>query len=92
MGNYLNNQDVKVLNYGSKTTILIGTAHISKISAELVSNIISSENPDTVCVELDQQRFDSLSNKTKWQNLDVKTLIKNKQLSTLFLNILLNFY
>lgn len=92
MANYLNNQDVIVLNYGRKTIILIGTAHISKISAELVSNIISSENPETVCIELDQQRFDSLSNKTKWQNLDVKTLIKNKQLSTLFLNILLASY
>lgn len=89
---YKNSSDVNYLNYKGKELIIIGTAHISKQSAELVENVILSEKPDIVCVELDKQRFESLSNKKRWENLDLKSIIKQKQLSTLIINILLAAY
>jgi pheromone shutdown-related protein TraB len=89
---YKNSSDVHWLKYQSKELIIIGTAHISKQSAELVEEVISEEKPDTVCVELDAQRFEALSNKKKWENLDLKSIIKQKQLSTLIINILLSSY
>ncbi len=85
-------KDVKVVNKDNKEIILIGTAHISKKSADLVREVISNEKPDTVCVELDPQRYKALSNKKKWEELDLKQVIKQKQLSTLLINILLASY
>ena len=90
--NYKDSSDVNWVNYKGKELIIIGTAHISKQSAELVSEVIRAEKPDIVCVELDKQRFEALSNQKKWENLDLKSIIKQKQLSTLIINILLSSY
>lgn len=89
---YKNSKDVHFLNYNDKSLIIIGTAHISKQSADLVEEVIRAENPHTVCVELDEQRFEALSNKKRWENLDLKSIIRQKQLSTLIINILLSSY
>ena len=43
-----------------KEYIIIGTAHVSKSSAELVKQVIEQEQPDSVCIELDQQRYESI--------------------------------
>ena len=47
-----NNEDVTHLTFADKEILLIGTAHVSKASADLVSQVIDREKPDTVCVEL----------------------------------------
>ncbi|MBK8946558.1 MAG: TraB/GumN family protein [Ignavibacteriae bacterium] len=90
--NYLESEDVHLVEYQNKKILLIGTAHISKKSAELVKEVITSENPDTVCIELDENRLDAILNKNRWENLDLKTIIKQKQLTTLIINILLSSY
>jgi pheromone shutdown-related protein TraB len=43
-------------------------------------------------VELDEKRYKALLEKNKWQSLDLKEVIRNKQLSTLLINILLGSY
>ena len=43
------------LNIDGKEIILIGTAHVSKYSAEEVKEIIELEQPDSVCIELDEE-------------------------------------
>lgn len=92
INSYKGSKDVHFFNYGNKQLILVGTAHISKTSADLVEEVIRGEKPDTICVELDDQRYKSLSEKKKWENLDLKSIIKQKQLSTLIINILLSSY
>ncbi len=84
--------DVHSLTVGEKTYFIVGTAHISKKSADLVREVIEAEKPDTVCIELDEQRYQALSQKKKWESLDIKTLIKKKQLATLIINIVLASY
>lgn len=84
--------DVKILNINNREIILIGTAHISKVSAILVDEVIRNESPDCVCLELDEKRFSSLKNAKKWENLNLKEVIKNQQLSTLLLNVALASY
>ncbi len=84
--------DVVELSIKGKKYLLIGTAHISKESADLVRKVIEDEKPDVVCLELDEKRYQSLNNKKKWQELDLKSVIKEKQLSTLLINILLASY
>lgn len=84
--------DVIEITQNGREYFLIGTAHISQQSADLVRKVIEEEKPDVVCVELDEKRYQSLSDKKKWEELDLKNVIKEKQLSTLMINILLASY
>jgi pheromone shutdown-related protein TraB len=69
------NQVIRV-NLDGKEVLLIGTAHVSKESVELVRETIEKENPDMVAVELCQQRFHALSEKKKWDQTDISKVIK----------------
>jgi pheromone shutdown-related protein TraB len=88
----LNHSDIHIVEVGKHTIILVGTAHISKESANLVRSVIETEKPDVVCVELDPQRYQSLVDQKKWESLDLKTVIRKKQLTTLLINLLLASY
>ena len=72
--------------------ILVGTAHVSRSSVDLVRRVIETEKPDCVCVELDPQRYESLASAKQWEALDLKQIIRKKQLPTLLLNLLLAAY
>ena len=57
--------------YKDKEIILVGTAHISKESADLVTDVIGDKKPDTVCVELCDSRYQAITQKEKWQETDI---------------------
>ncbi|MFQ5628974.1 MAG: TraB family protein [bacterium] len=82
----------RIVKVGGREFILVGTAHISQQSADLVREVIEAEKPDCVCVELDKQRFKALAERKKWEALDLKNVIRQKQLSTLLVNLLLSSY
>jgi pheromone shutdown-related protein TraB len=84
--------DVHCIEFEGRNIILVGTAHISKESVHLVQRVISEEKPDCVCLELDEKRFEAMSCKDSWQSLDLKQIIRNKQLSTLMVSMLMGAY
>lgn len=84
--------DVHRIMLGVREIFLIGTAHISKESVTLVKEVIERERPDCVCVELDEKRYESLAKRKRWEILDLKQIIRNKQLSTLLVNMVLASY
>jgi len=81
-----------VLEIDGREFILVGTAHISRESAQLVRDVIERERPDRVCIELDAQRYAALSQKARWEALDLKQIIREKQLAALLANLLLASY
>lgn len=85
-------EDVKIVNVEDREFIVIGTAHISQESADLVKKVIEAEQPDCVCVELDEQRYKTLSDSRRWESLDIKDVIRQKQLITLLVNLVLASY
>ncbi|MGE4558572.1 MAG: TraB/GumN family protein [Desulfobulbus sp.] len=85
-------EEVTVLHQDGKTILLIGTAHVSRQSSDLVQQIIEQEQPDAVCIELDEKRYTALSRPNAWQNLDLKQVIKTRQLATLLVNLILAAY
>ncbi|MCW8960347.1 MAG: TraB/GumN family protein [Ignavibacteriaceae bacterium] len=85
-------EDVHLFKKDGREFIIVGTAHISRQSADLVKQVIENEKPDVVCVELDEKRFKALSEKNRWENLDLKQIIREKQLSTLIINLVLASY
>jgi pheromone shutdown-related protein TraB len=84
--------DVTTIRLPGKTVLLVGTAHISQESTDLVKLVIEQEKPDTVCIELDEKRYMALARKQHWENLDLKQVIRNKQLATLLVNLILSSY
>ncbi|MHB1015087.1 MAG: TraB/GumN family protein [Desulfurivibrionaceae bacterium] len=84
--------DVHCLTIGDRKILLIGTAHISKESVELVRRVIAAEQPDCVCVELDEKRYEALAKRKTWELLDLREIIRKKQLSTLLINLVLASY
>lgn len=84
--------DVQRVVVDGREFVLVGTAHVSRESAELVERVIERERPDCVCVELDARRYDALAHRTRLEALDLKTVIRNRQLAPLLLNLLLMSY
>lgn len=84
--------EVRRIRLGEREFILVGTAHVSQLSVDLVREVIERERPDCVCVELDAQRYEALSKKKQWEELDIKQVIRRKQFATLMVNLLLAAY
>ncbi len=84
--------DIHALDVDGRQFVVVGTAHISQESATLVREVIERERPDCVCLELDRQRYETLSNPKRWDTLDLKQLIRNRQLAPLVANLMLAAY
>jgi len=72
-----------------KEIILIGTAHISQESVDTVRRVIAEETPDTVCIELDDQRHQALKDPNRWQSLNLVQVIRKGQAPFLLVNLAL---
>ncbi|MCL2759600.1 MAG: TraB/GumN family protein [Treponema sp.] len=68
---------------------LIGTAHVSRESIEEVRNIISNEKPDMVCVELDQGRYNSITQNDNWEKLNLSKVFREGKGFLLIANLVL---
>lgn len=84
-----NSNMIHHLKFDGREIIIIGTAHVSKESAGLVKTVIEEENPDTVCVELCESRFQSIRQKSRWQEMDIVKVIREKKAFLLLSNLLL---
>ena len=83
---------VVTLDYEGKEITLVGTAHVSKDSVALVKQTIDTVLPDTVCIELDDDRYRNLQNPQRWENTSVFTIIKEKKVGLLLANTILSSY
>lgn len=72
--------------------VLIGTAHVSQESADLVREVIEETEPDGVCIELDAGRYEALSKPQRFEGLDLRQVIRKRQLATLILNLVMASY
>jgi len=84
-----NHNMVHHLRFENKEIILIGTAHVSRESSDLVAAVIEAEKPDTVCVELCASRYQTIRMKDQWQNMDIVKVIKDKKTFLLLSNLIL---
>ena len=83
------NPDKHLLSYEGKEITLIGTAHVSAKSADLVEEVIKDRKPDTVCVELCQSRYQALTEQDRWKNTDLIKVIREKKAFFLLSNFML---
>lgn len=88
----MSEQNITRLNMNGKELILIGTAHVSRQSAEQVKEVIETEQPDTVCVELDEQRYKAIVEGNQWKEMDIFKVIKEKKATLLLMNLLISSF
>lgn len=84
--------NITVIRYEDKEITLIGTAHVLHESVELVKQTIDDIAPDTVCIELDAERYNNIQNPKAWENTNVADVIKSKKVGLLLANIILSSY
>jgi len=85
-------QDVHLVEVNGRRIYLVGTAHISRESVDLVREVIEGQRPDAVCIELDERRFKALSEQKRWEGTDLREIIRKRQLATLLVNFMLASY
>ncbi len=86
------NENITRIYLDGKEFILIGTAHVSKHSAEQVKEVIESERPDSICIELDEQRYQSIMDANKWKEMDIFKVIKEKKATLLLMNLAISSF
>ncbi|SEQ01726.1 TraB/GumN family protein [Piscibacillus halophilus] len=88
----MSEENITRIQLDGKEVILIGTAHVSKQSAEQVKEVVETEQPDSVCVELDQQRYQSIQEGSKWKDMDIFKVIKEKRATMLLMNMMISSF
>src|SRR5690606_28102845 len=53
---------------------------------------IEREKPDAVCVELDEQRYQTIMDENKWKNMDIFKVIKDGKSSALLMNLAISSF
>ncbi|TDJ44590.1 MAG: TraB/GumN family protein [Gammaproteobacteria bacterium] len=84
--------NVDLIEYQGRSFYIIGTAHVSKDSAELVEKTIRERSPDTVAIELCEARFESLSNPEAWKETDIYSVIKSGRAYVLMTQLALSTF
>lgn len=85
-------EHVTRVTYEGKELILIATAHVSKASAALVKDVIDREKPDSICVELDEDRYNNMKNPKAWSDTDLVQVIKDGKVGFMLANLVLSSY
>ncbi|MGI6394805.1 MAG: TraB/GumN family protein [bacterium] len=87
------NENLHVLEFdGDKILYLIGTAHVSGESVKLVEETIEKYSPDTVAIELDDNRLDVLKNRKKYEETDIFEIFKKRKALFFSIQLLLTSY
>lgn len=71
---------------------VLGTAHVSRTSAEIVSALIHSGEYDAVAIELDASRHQNLTDKDAWSKMDLMQVVKSGKAGLLAINLALSSY
>lgn len=71
---------------------LIGTAHVSRASADAVKALASSGEFDAIAVELCPARYDALTAERSWSDLDLYKVVREGKAGLVMANLALSAY
>jgi len=84
--------NVDLIQSGGRSFYIVGTAHVSENSADLVEKTIRERKPDTVCLELCASRHEALSNPERWKQTDIFSVIKSGRAYVLMAQLALSTF
>lgn len=71
---------------------LIGTAHVSRASAEAVRALAETGDFDAIAVELCPARYDAMNAERKWSDLDLYRIVREGKAGLVMANLALSAY
>lgn len=77
------------IQFGDRSFLLVGTAHVGEESVREVQQAIETWGPDRVCVELDEGRLFSLRNPLAWESIDLGQMIRQGKGLMMLANLVL---
>jgi len=91
-GSRLAGQPIRRLQRDGVHYTLIGTAHVSRASADAVRELAGSGEFDAIAVELCQARYDALTAERKWTDLDLFRVLRDGKAGLVMANLALSAY
>ncbi len=89
---WLDDQPWKKVTRDGVDYCVLGTAHVSRRSAEVVQGLIDSGHFDAVAIELCPSRHQLLTDKKQWQSTDLFSLIRQGKAGLMLANLVLSGY
>jgi pheromone shutdown-related protein TraB len=83
---------VKTVQVNGATITLVGTAHVSQKSVDLVEEKIRTGEYDRIAIELCPPRFQNMVQKSMWKSLDIYQILRQGKGSLLLVNLALTAY
>jgi len=71
---------------------LLGTAHVSRTSAEAVERLIDSGHYDAVAIELCPSRYQAITDQDSWRNLNLFSVLKEGKAGMMMASLALGAY
>jgi pheromone shutdown-related protein TraB len=75
-----NTDNLYPMQYHDKRFVLIGTAHVSRESADLVGETILSVKPDTVCIELCLRRYRAILEERRLKPWNIFEMVRGMRM------------
>ena len=88
----LADQPIARVQRGDVEYVLLGTAHVSRVSAEAVRTILEREHFDAVAVELCQPRYQSMRDPEAFRKLDLFQVIRQGKVGLIAANLALSAF
>ena len=88
----LDQEPIRTITLNDTQVTLLGTAHVSRASAEKVRELISSGEYDAVAVELCESRFQALRDPDAVAKMDLFRVIREERVSMVAANLALGAY
>jgi pheromone shutdown-related protein TraB len=85
-------QPIRQLRRDGVEYTVIGTAHVSRASADAVRELAASGGFDAIAVELCQARYDALTAERKWTDLDLYRVLREGKAGLVMANLALSAY
>ena len=85
-------QSLDRMTIAGRLVLIIGTAHISRGSVDEVRSVISRSSPKVVCVELDDARYQTLTQPDSWRELDIRAVLRSRRGFLLLANLVLSAF
>lgn len=85
-------QPIAQVSVGDVRFTLLGTAHVSKTSADAVERLIASERFDAVAIELDAARYAAIDDADRWSKMDLFRVLREGKAGLLAINLALSAF
>ncbi len=85
-------EPVRTVEVAGTLYTLLGTAHVSRQSADEVERLLATGEFDAVAIELDQGRFASITQPEDWAKLDLFKMLREGRAGMLMANLALGAF